>query len=315
MVAECRFEGGRELRTPRWIAACQAAVMSLLMAMAPAARAQDKTADKNADKPLPPQVVAIKTTDGVALAATYYPSKAGKDSAAVILIHDDAGQRSDLDRLARSLQLGGSAVIVPDLRGHGDSDGELKDLRPEDYVAMVRRDLEAVKGFLMERNNAGELNIERLGVVGIGMGTTLALNWAALDWAWPVLATGKQGQDVKAVVLVSPEWAYKGLRIGEAVVEPGVRSEMSLLIVAGRRNGKMLSEARRLYNSFARYHNVSPSVPLEQQTLFFKTPSTSLQGMALVNEKGLDVEPMIVEFVDLRLVKPAATWQVRKGPL
>ena len=57
----------------------------------------------------------------MALAATFYPSRAGKDAAAVILLHRDGGQRADLDRLARLVQLGGNAVIVPDLRGHGES--------------------------------------------------------------------------------------------------------------------------------------------------------------------------------------------------
>lgn len=267
------------------------------------------------DKPRDPEVVALKTNDGLKLTATYYPSKVGKAAAAVILLHAHAGKRGDLDALARRLQLAGCAVIAPDLRGHGDSVGDFRELKPEDYADMVQRDLEAVKGFLMQQNNAGELNIERLGVVGVEMGSMVAINWAALDWSWPQLASGKQGEDVKALVLVSPEWSYKGVRISDAVVDPSVRSEVALLIVSGSRNARLSGEARRLYKALAKYHDVSASLPVAQQTLILKSPATSMQGMPLLNEKSMHVEDMIVEFVDLRLQKPTFAWRMRKSPL
>lgn len=270
---------------------------------------------KDKDKPAPPENVSLATTDAVTLAATYYPSNGGKDAACVILLHDDGGKRTELERLALRLQLLGAAVIVPDLRGHGESAGGFKQLRHEDYEAMVQHDLEAVKGYLLKRNNEGQLNIERLGIVGVHLGAAIAIKWAALDWSWPELAVGKQGQDVKALALISPEWGYKGLRIGEAVVEPDIQNELSIFIVAGRRNNKFHSEARRLYNNFAKHHDVSASQPSETQTLFFQQPATTLQSLQLLNEPSIDVETMIAEFVELRLINPAYTWQLRKPPL
>ncbi len=296
------------LRALRATVACG---LILTLTCARSATAQEKPPEK----PLPPQVVSLKTTDNKTLAATFYPSRAGKDAPAVILLHAHGGTRNELDTLARALQLEGSAVIVPDLRGHGDSTLGIKDLRADDYADMVRRDLESVKGFLMQKNNEGELNIERLGIVGVEMGSTLALNWAVLDWSWPRLATGKQGQDVKALALISPEWSFKGMRINEAVVDPAIRSDLSLLIVTGRRNARLLSESKRLYNALAKFHDISPSLPIENRTLFYQTPATSLQGQALLDEKSLTVEQMILEFVDLRLVKPPLPWQMRKAPL
>jgi pimeloyl-ACP methyl ester carboxylesterase len=267
------------------------------------------------EKPAPAENILLKTTDSVTLAATFYPSKRGKDAAAVILLHDDGGKRAELDRLARRLQLLGAAVIVPDLRGHGESTTDQKQLRHEDYEAMVAKDLEAVKGFLLKRNNEGELNIERLGIVGVHLGAALALNWAALDWSWPELAIGKQGQDVKALALISPEWSYKGVRIGEAVVEPDIQTELSIFIVVGSRNGKFHSEARRLYNNFAKHHDVSRSQPIERQTLFLQEPPTTLQGQQLLSEPSIEVEAMVAEFIELRLIDPPYTWQMRKPPL
>ncbi len=102
--------------------------------------------EKPLEKPLPPQVVTLKTTDNKTLAATFYPSHAGKEAAAAVLLHAHGGNRNELDTLARELQIEGSAAIAPDLRGHGDSTMGIKDLRADDYADMVRRDLEAVKG-------------------------------------------------------------------------------------------------------------------------------------------------------------------------
>jgi pimeloyl-ACP methyl ester carboxylesterase len=207
-------------------------------------------------------------------------------------------------------------VIAPDLRGHGDSTPLAGDVSQADVEAMVRQDLEAVKGFLVEKNNAAELNIERLGVVGLEMGAVVAINWAALDWSWPVLATGKQGQDVKGIVLVSPEWSFKGARINEAAAHPQVRSEVSALIIVGRRSSALLQGARRLHSALARYREAPRTGNAnEKQTLWLQTPQTSLQGTALVNEKSLGVDQMILDFAELRLADPPQAWSVRQSPL
>lgn len=276
-------------------------------------------ADKR-DKPPAPQKITLETSDGVTLAATYYPSRLSdesrKNAVPVILLHVYKGNRGDFEKLALKLQDAGHAVIAPDLRGHGESTGPDGELRAADFAAMVRQDMEAVKRFLVKKNNTGELNIERLGVVGAEMGATVAINWAALDWSWPVLATGKQGQDVKALALVSPKWSFKGMRINDAVVHPNVRSDLSVVIVVGRRNSKLLQGARRLHNALARYrYTPRREEAAEKQTLWLKTPQTSLQGTQLINEKSLQVDQMVLDFIDLRLVKPAFPWSLRKSPL
>jgi pimeloyl-ACP methyl ester carboxylesterase len=285
------------------------AVLVVLVLALPAALA----ADEPPKEPPPPEEFSLRTSDGKTIVATFYASPKGKDAAAVILVHGHGGNRADFGNLALKLQAAGCAVIAPDLRGHGASTGGLNELLPTDYADMVRRDLETVKGFLLGRNNAGELNIERLGIVGVEMGSTLAVNWAALDWSWPMLATGKQGQDVKAVAVVSPEWSYRGVRITEAMAQPAVQSQLAFLIVTGGRNAKLSAEAKRLYSALARHH--AETTAIEKQTLFLHQPATSLQGTQLMQEKSLDVEQMIVDFMVLRLIKPAYPWRSRKNPL
>ena len=98
--------------------------------------------------------------------------------------------------------------MIVDLRAHGEStkqlvgDGGVVDLDPaklwkEGLVAMSTLDMEAIRDFLVDKNDAGELNLNKLCMVGSGMGASVAVNWAANDWAAPPLAVGKQGQDVK----------------------------------------------------------------------------------------------------------------------
>ncbi len=238
----------------------------------------------------------------------------------VILLHGAKGSRSEFNALALKLQQAGCGVIAPDLRGHGDSTTgsgaeRTTEPKPADLAAMVAEDVEAVKNYLIGRNNEGELNIEKLCLVGVDMGSVVALNFAARDWSWPTLATGKQGQDVKGLVLVSPEWTYRGLRINDAVAHPLVRTEISVLIIAGKGSSKDVREARRLYSALERYHPAPPPGETDKKMLWLRTPPTTLQGMTLVNEKRMLVDQMVEKFIELRLVDANIPWQERRSPL
>jgi len=219
---------------------------------------------------------------------------------------------------------------VPDLRGHGKSTkqknpdtGRTETLdaakfKPVEFFLMVTEDIEAVRRFLKEKNNAKELNIEKLCLIGNEMGASLALNYAVRDWSWPVLATGKQGQDVKALVLITPEWNSKGLKISEAVAHPAIRSELSVLIIAGNK-GKSKEESQKLFKSFEKHHyeppkDEDPEVVREKKDLFLVLAETSLKGAKLLNEKSLKVPATIEQFIALRLVNKQFPWSERTSP-
>ena len=59
-------------------------------------------------------------------------------------------------------------------------------------------DVDVCKSFLWQKNNDGELNIDKLVLVGDEMGATAAVNWAALDWSFEPVANIKQGKFAKA---------------------------------------------------------------------------------------------------------------------
>ncbi|MBI2478000.1 MAG: alpha/beta fold hydrolase [Planctomycetia bacterium] len=206
------------------------------------------------------ETISVEASDGFPIRCSYYPGgfvetptdkkdkpkiekKPGKEVVPVILLHGWEGRRRDLDELATTLQKRGHAVMVPDLRGHGDSTAfvlpngkpeELKAdrmLRPE-MTAMLF-DVEAAKKFLLDKNNAGELNIELLCVVGADVGSIVAVNWAAYDWSRRQLPAFKQGLDVKALVLVSPETSFKGYTLTTSLKHPVIQNKLSIMLVVG----------------------------------------------------------------------------------
>lgn len=291
-----------------------------LTAVAAPARAQR-------DEELPePKAVEFLTKDGVKIHGTYFASDRQRDAVPIILLHGFKGSRADLEGLALFLQQEHRhAVLTLDLRGHGESTrqtvgGDERELNPDrfrtdDFERMVLYDVEEAKKFFNAENNAGQVNIERLGVVGAEMGATIAAYWALQDWSAPRLAI-KQGQDVKALVLISPETRFKSLAISQPFNDPDLRSQVALHIIAGARNAKSVRAAEQLHGAVKRYHREpDASLPadkaLAERTLFLDTGyETSLQGTKMLGEK-LGLEERIATFIDLRLVKPSYPWAER----
>jgi pimeloyl-ACP methyl ester carboxylesterase len=282
-----------------------------------------------------PEDLTLETKDGVSLRCTFYPGTAKKASAPIILVHGWEGQRGEFDGLALYLQSLGHTVIAPDLRGHGqstvvktpDGDSETIDLtkfRQRDLESMVL-DLERCKRFLLDKNNEGECNIEMLCVIGSELGSIVALHWAARDWNAPVLPAYKQGQDVKALVLLTPQQSFKGLTTREPMSHPIIRSKLSMMLVAGLEDSKGRAEAKRLHKSLESSRpKIDDSDDEERRKkldLFLVEPETSLTGTQLLSNsvkvgRGT-VGSYIANFIALRLVakQEEFAWTERKNPL
>lgn len=212
----------------------------------------------------------LETSDGVTLATWLYePPEDAKPLATVILVHDFEGSHEAVEPLAVALRDAGCTVAVPDLRGHGASttrrpeggrDDELKirQMRKADLELIaagaggrlreqsaVRGDLETVHAFLASRAGSAP---EQLVVVGCGAGATLATLWTAADWAWPPLASGPQGQNVRALVLVSPSWAAKGVSLQPALGSDAIKQEVPVMVLGGTHD----RDAIRLFEQLKR---------------------------------------------------------------
>jgi len=210
-------------------------------------------------------------------------------------------------------------VLVPDLRGHGRSklqylggtarELDAAKLAPADFGAMVTQDMETLKSFLLKKNNAGELNLEKLCIVGAEMGASIALNWALTDWSWPQYPGFKQGQYVKGLVLLSPQRNLRGLTINAPLNSPLLNRGVSMMILVGNEDAELLSQAQRIHTMLARFHPVpAEGEEAKYQTLFFKGLDTKAQGAKLLGVRGLDVEGRIKKFIEIRLVNQDYPW-------
>jgi pimeloyl-ACP methyl ester carboxylesterase len=270
----------------------------------------------------PKKDVTLTADDGMVLKATFWPGNKGKESVPVMLLHGYGGKRQEFNALAEYLQERGCTVISTDLRGHGESTLLPETTRqflaadmPLPAFAGMIDDVEATKKFLMARNNAGELNIDKLCLIGADMGGVVAANWAIGDWSWPPLAIGKQGQDVKALVLLSPPEKFKSLRMLEALTDRAVRTRVSFYIAVGNQDPAALREASKINNTLKKFH--PPPVNANEQDLYFdhRIP-TKLQGTKLLGKefKDFGLFANIAEFIDVRAAKQPYVWHDRKLP-
>jgi pimeloyl-ACP methyl ester carboxylesterase len=267
----------------------------------------------------------------VPIAITYYPSNKGKDAIPVLLLHEWEGNRGDFSRLAPYLQSRGLAVVVPDIRGHGDSkkwaggrDLDTAKMSRNDFARIVPGDLEAVREFLIAKNNAGELNINKLCVVGAEMGASLAMQFALYDWTRGPSGDGQygiiqMGRFVKALVLISPKWSFRGLTPNAFMKNPYVCSRISVMIIVGKEKSAAMSDARRLFNMLKRFHpEPKAEDKADKKDLYLGALPTSLQGTEMLEGKGLKVDTYIAKFIDLRLSKSKKSksfgWKERKPP-
>ena len=328
-----------ETLSPQWCGRLCAAVL-LLLGIAPESRSAEvaTVATEQAVEEL-----RLETSDGIRIAAWYYPvPDDAKAVATVILIHDFEGSHKTVDNLARNLQRAGCAVVAPDLRCHGGSGSRpaalagsggkadaadprlLKKIDLESIAAAAggrlrdqsaaRGEIEAVRNWIKQRSDAGTLDIDRLCVVGCGLGATLASMWTAADWNWPPTTTGPQGQQVRALALISPVWATKGVSMSVPLTSEALQHRIPILILAGKGD----RDATRLFDQLKRFR---PNAWFQQRaagqapekakdledpadgTAFFIQTDTSLTGDKLANDPSLNVADQIKTFLALTLAR------------
>jgi alpha-beta hydrolase superfamily lysophospholipase len=215
----------------------------------------------------------LQTSDGVDLALWYYPAATETAVATVILVHDLGSSHTALESLAVGLQAAGMSVVAPDLRGHGEStqrrlpSGSTEELeanrllkRDLEAIAMsqggrvreqaqLRGDLETVYQWIRRTARSDQrLSATKLCLLGSGLGGTLSSVWTAVDAAWPPLAAGPQGGNVKAICLISPVFSLKGATIGPALQTQSLSRDLPLLMLAGERD----RDASRIFGQLKR---------------------------------------------------------------
>lgn len=151
-------------------------------------------------------------------AVGFASGKLGRDGAVVVLIETHPGTYASLHQ---ELHAAGHSVLTINLRPEATESG-----------------LESAKSILLGKNNAGEISIDRLYVVASGSSALAALKWAAHDWSWVPLPTGRQGSDVKGLVMVSPVMAIEDAKA--IARHPAIKLQMSFLTIGSDAIGPTL---------------------------------------------------------------------------
>ncbi len=305
-------------------------VIGLLLEMAARAAAQGGA-----------EAMSVMTADGVQLRGTYFAggarkgSKQGKQTTPVILLHDYKSSRAIFTPLAQQLVAAGDpnvehpyfAALTVDLRAHGEStkqlsqEGGVVDLDPaklskEGLVAMSTLDMEAIRNFLVDKNDAGELNLNKLCIVGSGMGASVAVNWAVRDWAAPPLAVGKQGQDVKGLVLISPRWSFNGLSMQDALKFGAFKQNVAWLLIAGAQDQKAKADLSRVESQIEKVHpQIDKTGGKQRRGLEVEPMQTSLQGDVLISKSADVLDAEIIKFLTENVAAIDQAWTSRRNKL
>ena len=271
------------------------------------------TNQKKMEAPPEPEHLILGTMDGVKLKCTYFAAakstdgESGKSVVPIILLHDWAGDRRQLLEFGAFLQSAGHAALVPDLRGHGESVNVTGLETPIDAtkfrkgeVASTQKDIERCKKFLVQRHNAGEVNIDLLCVVAVGQTCVLAVEWTLNDWfAFPPYNTKgiKQGQDVKALLLVSPEKKLAGVSLLPNLKHPlytGAEGAPIPMMILWGASDDSAKDSEFIHENLKK---ARPDVSeIEDKAMRFK--KTSLFGVPVKKSKFAGVELMKTQRVN-----------------
>ena len=259
----------------------------------------------------------LTTEDNFDLKITYFKSNGGKDASVIVLLHGKRGQRRQWNGVAAQLQKNYDfAVVTVDLRGHGESASKKKaELKKTDYEAMVSMDMKAVKEFVYDEHQKGQLNMNKLGIVACDFSASVAIVYAEVDWGLepyddnPVAEQRTpRGQDVQALVLVSPDATTPGLFAGKAAT--GLRSfPVAVMIASSEKNTHDLSAAKKLFEQ------VSTKKEKDKDgRMLFKPYPEDVRGTDLVL-KDAKLRKDIYDFLVTHVKSHKSEWQDRRSRL
>ena len=267
----------------------------------------------------------VMTSDGWTIHFTYYQADGGELTPVVMLLHGRGGNRlAYRTNLAKQLHDHGYAVAAVDLRMHGESrnptettegssatSADASNLRPADYVRMVTEDLEAVKGFLLKEHQEKRLNIRKLGIVAADAMAPVATTFALQDWtkipyddAPTLSARTPRGQDVRALVLISPDATAPGMSTTKALIELR-RPELQIgfMIAVGSKDTQDKGQAQKMYKQLT-------GLSINKDRMYLQQYPYKLRGTDLLG-KNLRVEDHIQVFLDKHLKELDINWQNR----
>ncbi len=278
----------------------------------------------------------LRAPDGFPIHITYFPFKESKENPGatpltapvVVLLHGGGENRllweknsspREQDPFPILLQKRGYIVVTVDLRKHGDSvipEGNME-VGPNDYPAMLAGDMAAVQDFLFSEHQSQRLNMQKLGIIAIGPSAAVATAYAAFNWSLPPFDDAPipanrtpRGQDVKAIILISPDTAAGRLKTGTSLrTLKGLTPFIALQVVVGAKDQAAKRQAESIFNSYV----TSSKSSKEPSRSEFLTPDTKESGMALFRQPT--VYAFALKFLETNLKPLDIPWRDRRSQL
>jgi pimeloyl-ACP methyl ester carboxylesterase len=279
------------------------------------------------------KVETLRAVDGHPLTITYYPvnEKAGnrQDAPVVVLLHGggDKGRilwdkaapaRGEKANFAQSLNDDGYAVITVDLRKFGDSKatGDMTAIRPDDYEKMSSSDMFAVKQFMYDRHQEKQFNMNKMGIIAAGPTAPVALNFAAADWTTPPhddapIPANKtpRGQDVRAIVLLSPEMTAGRLTSNRALnVLRAPALGVAMLVISGAEDTLDKGNSKKIYELMDKAQNKK-----DDKRVYLLSPKLRDRELGLIGKVPGEVEIPIRTFLNKHVKEFPSAWRDRKN--
>ncbi|MCA8989434.1 MAG: hypothetical protein KDA78_17420 [Planctomycetaceae bacterium] len=265
------------------------------------------------------------TRDNWPIKITYFKHEGMRDAPVVVLLHDQQGDRRVWTAgFANDLWGKGYAVVAVDLRKHGESKlettagapSDVGDLKPDDYKKMVAFDMDSVKKFIFDEHTKQNLNMRKIGIIAPEMSAVIALNFAMIDWQQmpyddapvPSMRTPR-GQDVRAMVLISPVTSVKGLTTASPIrIMRNGGLPIAYLFCVGEKDTQDNGSAEQLYKQIAGRNAAN------NEKVFLEKYPNNLRGMALLGKK-LKLEAHIEVFLQKNLLELTDEWVDRRSRL
>ncbi len=278
------------------------------------------------------QTETASAPDAFPIRFSYYPALAEKNSdglenaGVVILLHSDKGSRISWDKgsapagqptFPAVLQEQGYAVVTVDLRKHGQSvlEGREDPLQNDDYAKMAAGDLKAVKDFLQKEHQEKKLNMGKMAIVGAGFSAPVATAFAEYDWLQkphddspvPTMRTPR-GQDVKAIILLSPDAAAGRLQTNKSLVFLN-KQNLAFLFFVGKQDGADKGAAKNCFKACA------GGTKKAEGRVYLLEPDMKDRGTDLLGKATQVVEVPMLKFLEEHLKNLKVPWVDRRSRL
>jgi pimeloyl-ACP methyl ester carboxylesterase len=281
---------------------------------------------KAGNRKLPPEDKTLISKTGIQLKITYFPSDAGEDAPVAVLMHGKAGNRLVWKDFATRLQQETNfAVITVDLSGHGESGSRTSkpssnkkgEIKPIEAQAMVADDIETVKRFIFDEHEKQNLNMAKLVLVGADLSAALAVAYADMDWQKkryddaPIFEQQTpKGEDVKALILLSPEEHVPGLTVSQSASRLK-RLGLPVMIGVSKADALDKGSAKKLYDNFAPKKGFEP----DKQYVYLVEYEGKLRGTDLLGQESQKVETNMLNFLDKHVTPLPIEWRDRRSRL